>query len=340
MSTLDKDDIRAAVAAGILDEAQAAATLALADSRRGVRENLDGLDEPFELFKGFNEIFIVVGLCILYGGFIGLTGMAMNAVGLLLIIPLAGYFIRKRRMVAPAIALALMTAGLAGMIGVDIATMVNAEDELGVALGAGFVAVIMFAFWWAFHVPFALLLIAGAVFTTIFALTALGGHEIDEFSEIFLLSADGPFSIITIALGLVALILALRFDLSDPHRVTRRASNAFWLHVVAAPAIMNTIAMTLFQSEGALAPIALLLFVLVMALFAIVIDRRSFLISGVGYVVALAFSVAEGGAFLIILLLGVVLVLLGAKWEAIRIAVMRRLPAFPGKDRLPPYAQG
>jgi hypothetical protein len=32
---------------------------------------MTGLDEPFELFKGFNEIFIVVGLTILYLGLPG-----------------------------------------------------------------------------------------------------------------------------------------------------------------------------------------------------------------------------------------------------------------------------
>ena len=47
--SLDKDDIRAAVAGNILTEPQAASLMALADQRRGTRENMDGLDEPFEL---------------------------------------------------------------------------------------------------------------------------------------------------------------------------------------------------------------------------------------------------------------------------------------------------
>ena len=47
----------------------------LADSRQGARENLAPGDEPFELFRGFNEIFIVVGLSILYAGWAGLTGL-------------------------------------------------------------------------------------------------------------------------------------------------------------------------------------------------------------------------------------------------------------------------
>ena len=52
MTGLTRDDIRAAVGSGMITEAQAASLIALADSRRGVREHMSGLDEPFELFRG------------------------------------------------------------------------------------------------------------------------------------------------------------------------------------------------------------------------------------------------------------------------------------------------
>lgn len=347
MSTLSKDDIRAAVAAGVLTEAQAASVLALADSRRGVRENLDGLDEPFELFKGFNEIFIVVGLGVLYTGYVGVSGVSFDgpsaggmvsaAVGLVLLFALSRYFILTRRMVAPAIALSLMVAGMAGYLGLSLVEMAQTGGDLGLPLSATLVAAIMIGFWVLFHVPFALFLTAMAVFVAIFGYTSLGGASLDSPGEIFLLTADGPFSVITIVLGLIALILAMRFDMSDPHRVTRRAANGFWLHVVAAPAIMNTVALSLFDIGTVPAQMGVLAFVTAMAILAVAIDRRSFLISGVGYAVALAITVMEGGAFFIILLLGVVLVLLGAKWEVLRNRLMRSLPTFPGKDRLPPW---
>ena len=75
--SLTSDDLRAAVQNGTITEAQAAGIIALSDARRGARENLSGLDEPFELFKGFNEIFIVVGLSILYAGWSGLTAVSI-----------------------------------------------------------------------------------------------------------------------------------------------------------------------------------------------------------------------------------------------------------------------
>jgi hypothetical protein len=168
-------------------------------------------------------------------------------------------------------------------------------------------------------------------------LATLGGSFPETPRDIFLLTADGPFAVLTFALGLVGLVIAMRFDMSDPHRVTRRAASGFWLHVIAAPAIVNTVALTLFDADTALSQLLLTAFVALMAVFAVVIDRRSFLVSGVGYVVALAVTVAEGQAFFIILMLGAGLVLLGAQWEVMRRAIMRALPAFPGKTRLPPY---
>ena len=348
MTTLTKDDIRAAVAAGTLTEAQAASVIALAQARHGVRENMDGLDEPFELFKGFNEIFIVVGLAILFGGYNGLTSMGITpdggvsmvlwgGVALAGLVALARYFILTRRMVAPAIALSAMVGMSAAQVGFGVGFFFDTGSDVALPLASGFAAVGMTAFWAMFRVPFALFLIAAAVYTTVFGVTALQGAKLNDPSEIFLLTADGPFSIITILLGLAALVLALRFDLSDPHRVTRRAANAFWLHVVAAPAIVNTVALTLFDLGTGAAQLGVLAFVIVMALFAVTIDRRSFLISGVGYAVALAITVMEGSAFFIILMLGAVLVLLGAKWERLRNALMAGLPDFPGKDRLPPW---
>lgn len=350
MSNLTKDDIRAAVAAGILTEAQAASTLALSDSRRGARENLEGLDEPFELFKGFNEIFIVIGLSILAAGYVGLAGSAlfgeapisrMIAAGVALgaVALLSRYFVLIRRMIAPAIALTLM-AGLSalqlsfGLLGVADTSMGSLAEHL--ALTAGMLLI----YWHVFRVPFALFLIAGAVFGAAFSFTAQTGREVEGFSDFFLLTQSGPFPLITLGLGLTALVVALGFDLSDPHRVTRRASNAFWLHVIAAPAIVNTIALSLFDLGGSGGQWAVFAFVLLMAAFAIIIDRRSFLISGVGYAVALGISVMGDAAALGIFGLGLLLILLGAYWEVLRGATMRALPDFPAKDRLPPYSTG
>lgn len=351
MTGINRDDLRAAVGAGMISEAQAASLLVLSDARRGVRDHMSGLDEPFELFKGFNEIFIVVGLSILFMGWIGLTGLSlfeMSGIGfvktmvyasltLIAVVFLARYFTLKRRMVAPSIALAIFFGIAASQFGIGFGWMVRGEFPVTLTLSAGIATAFLVVYYWAFRVPFTMALIALGVFATCFGLATIGGSLPETPRDLFLLSAEGPFAVLTIVLGLVGLAVAMGFDMSDPHRVTRRSASGFWLHVIAAPAIVNTVALSLFDTGTVPAQLVMLVFVLAMALFAITIDRRSFLVSGVGYIVALAFTVMEGAAFLSILMLGLVLVLLGAQWEYIRRAIMNTLPGFPGKTRLPPW---
>ncbi|MBY4894257.1 hypothetical protein KUL25_15985 [Rhodobacteraceae bacterium N5(2021)] len=352
MTDITRDDLRAAVGAGAMTEAQAASLIALAEEREGVRARRSGLDEPFELFKGFNEVFIVVGLSILFAGWMGATGLSVftatsgyilgmlfSLVAMGVVILLARYFTITRRMVAPSIALAVMFGLSALQFGLSFAAMMDQLFLASWTVAAGFSGVLLCLYYLLFRVPFTVALIAASVVVLTFGLVTMGGTVPEEVQDIFLLSADGPFAIITIVLGFIGLAIAMAFDMSDPHRVTRRAASGFWLHVMAAPAIVNTVALTLFQNPDAGAQLALVAFIAVMALFAIIIDRRSFLVSGVGYVVALSISVVEGeGAFFGILLLGAGMVLLGAQWERMRSAIMCVLPPFPGKNRLPPWA--
>ena len=128
----------------------------------------------------------------------------------------------------------------------------------------------------------------------------------------------------------------MAFDLSDPHRVTRRAANGFWLHLLAAPMLVNTVALTLLDRGTPAAQALLIAFLALVALVAIVIDRRSFLVSGVGYSVALAGTVFGGaGSALTVLALGAVLLLLGAFWDRIRAALLRPLAPVLPLHRLP-----
>ena len=90
----------------------------------------------------------------------------------------------------------------------------------------------------------------GGLFITAIVYAASREGRIADFSEFFLLSAGGPFAWITLALGILVFIVAMIFDMSDPHRVTRRSANGFWLHIIAAPALVNTIALTLLSGGG------------------------------------------------------------------------------------------
>ena len=348
---MDRDDLRAAVGAGIVTEAQAASLASLADSRRGARTDLAGGDEPFELFKGFNEVFIVVGLLILAMGWAGVVGVAYAAeitnpqqaamlygsIGALIIWAMSEYFIRRRRMVGPAIALSILFTGNAA-IGLTayfaqpfmVAQQDYASLPLPFILGTAAIGV----FWYRFRVPFAMAMIAVGFFIVAILMAATSQGTPQDPSDLFLLSAGGPFAWITLVLGLLVFAVAMAFDMSDPHRVTRRSANGFWLHVVAAPTLVNTLALTLLDRD---AHWALLGVMLIFALIAIVIDRRSFLIAAIGYIVALASTVFDGETTaLTVLVLGIILLLLGAFWEKFRARLLRLMPRFVPLHRLPP----
>jgi hypothetical protein len=348
---IERDDLRAAVGSGLLNEKQAASLISLSDSRRGARENLSPGDEPFELFKGFNEIFIVIGLLILSTGWWGVVALALgdeivNLQNYAMIVALIGagilwllseYFVRKRRMVAPAIALSIMFATNAAFGITAVMTepfMIAQNDYSSVPLPLLLSTLAILVYWWRFRVPFAMAMIAVGLFITAIVYAASREGRVADMSEFFLLSAGGPFAWITLVLGILVFAVAMMFDMSDPHRVTRRSANGFWLHVVAAPALVNTMALSLLDQDSNLILLAVLM---LFAVVAIVIDRRSFLIAAIGYIVALAATVFDGdGAALTVLILGVVLLLLGAFWERIRARILRLMPGFIPLHRLPP----
>lgn len=348
---IETDDIQASVAAGILTERQAASITALAHSRRGAREGLHPGDEPFELFKGFNEIFIIVGLLILSLGWAGLIsamfdtqiiGLRYAALwygipGAVVLWLLSEYFIWRRRMVGPAIALSILFAINAGATLIAYFAnpfMIGQLDLSSLQFPLALTTIAVAAFWLRFRVPFAMAMIAVSLFLVAMMAAAINQGSPESATDIFLLSAGGPFAWITLGLGIAIFAAAMAFDMSDPHRVTRRAANGFWLHVVAAPAMVNTIALSLIDDENL---IALIAFLAVIAVIAMIIDRRSFLITAIGYVVAVAGTVFGGdGIATTILALGIILLILGAFWEKFRAHLLRRLPSFIPLHRLPP----
>ncbi|UWQ79318.1 hypothetical protein K3725_18815 [Leisingera sp. S132] len=354
MSRIGQDDLRAAVGSGLVSEAQAASLLALADSRRGAREDLAPGDEPFELFKGFNEIFIVIGLLILTSGWVGFIAIDLSGspsdyqrktvtaaiVGAVVLWGLSGYFIRRRRMVAPAIALSLLWAinagtGLNAQFSQPFMIAQNDYGSLPLPLALTTAAIALF--WLRFRVPFAMALIALGVFAFALLSGAIQAGTPTGIGDLFLLSATGSFAWITLAVGLAVFAVAMGFDLSDPHRVTRRSAQGFWLHVVAAPALVNTIALSLLDNGTSSSNLLLFAVLVLFALIAIIIDRRSFLIAAIGYSVTLAGAVFNGeGTAITILALGVFLVALGAFWSRIRAAMLTPLTGVLPLDRLPP----
>ena len=348
---IDRDDLRAAVGAGIVTEAQAASLASLADKRRGARTDLAAGDEPFELFRGFNEVFIIIGLLILAVGWTSVVGISYatnitnpqqaailyGSIGTMFIWGMSEYFIRRRRMVGPGIALStLFTVNAAIALTAYFAQpfMVVQQDYGSLPLPFILGTIALGIFWYRFRVPFAMAMIAVGFFIVAILMAATSQGTPQDPSDLFLLSAGGPFAWITLVVGLAVFALAMAFDMSDPHRVTRRSTNGFWLHVVAAPALVNTLALTLLDRD---AHWSLLGVMMIFGLVAIIIDRRSFLIAAIGYIVTLTGTVFDGETTaLTVLFLGVMLLFIEALWEKLRARLLRLMPRFIPLHRLPP----
>jgi len=197
---IEQNDIRAAVSAGILTEQQASGLLSLADERRGARSALTRGDEPFELFKGFNEIFIVIGLAILSTGWAGLMGflytenitnpqqfaVTFGLIGAIVIWALSEYFVRHRLMVAPAIALSVLFALNAGFALVAYFAqpfMVAQQDYSSLPFPFALGTLALFIYWFRFRVPFAMAMMAVGLFMVAMLIAATMGGTPESLED-------------------------------------------------------------------------------------------------------------------------------------------------------------
>ncbi len=350
-------DLRAAVAAGILNEAQAAELAALAHDRAGKRAALPAEDEPFEFFRGFAEIFVATGLSILLGGIALLLGV-LGGVTMLILIPailaaiawwMARYFTLQRRMNLPSM---VLVGTFAAGIYVSALTVFG-QTEIGLKavafLAAGLTAAATALWFGRFKLPFAMFVVGVFALLATYALFTryeAGRGEFDTiegWARSFVPRAD--LTLASLVFGIAAFAGAMWFDLRDRYRIGRYSATAFWLHVLAGATLVNTIAGRLYAGgSGSIAATALAL--LVFALVALVVDRRSILTAGIVYIAALIYwAVADDGRgsprdwAVVLILLGAFFTVLGTWWVPLRAAIMRALPDFPGKDQLPPYSE-
>ena len=350
---ITEEDLRAATAAGILDEAQAARLGALAHQRAGRLSKSLPEDEPFELFRGFAEIFVSLGLILLIGSAVtfatalgGILAITLGVAGLCWLA--ARYFTLRRRMTLPSIVLASGYAmGIAGFLGWILNETGMSEAGPAVVAFGGLGIVAMLFHFRTFRVPFSMFLAGLFGLTVVFGITVetdLLDLVAGNWDILFDLRQGNSFAVASLVFGLIAFCAGLWFDLQDPHRVGRMARSAFWLHLLAAPALVNTIMMTAYNIEGVAGTALTIGGLALITAFALIIDRRSFLTAGLGYLAAIIFGfLQQGDGDLslpsLLLVLGAIITYLGTFWTNLRVRLMRALPDFPGKTRLPPYSE-
>jgi hypothetical protein len=340
-------DLDSAVTAGVISaDAAAAFRTYMAGQRATVLVD----EESFRLLTGFNDIFVVIAISLLLVA-LAWIGMSINpAVAGAAVAAaswgLAEFFTRKRRMALPSIVLLLTFVGgvfctiASPLMGVS-AIFDDRLHALLIAAAAAAATLGAYLHWRRFQVPITVAAGAIALVGLALALVFVAVPGLLEYVHWFALLG-----------GLSLFAFAMRWDISDRERRTRRSDVAFWLHLAAAPMIAHPIFFQLGVFGGDVAAdragIVVVLYI-AMALVSLAIDRRAMLVSALAYVLyAISALFKSFGAIginvaLTALVIGSALLLLSAFWHVARRAVVRRLPAgwqgrLPALDR-PAVAQ-
>jgi hypothetical protein len=351
-----QNDLDEAVASGALSADAAAALRAFVDSQRS-SPAVD--EENFRLITGFNDIFVSIAAAILLFA-VGWIGQAIGQATGLIIAPdaaigdpsgpsplaplfiaatawgLALFFTAKRRMALPSILLLLAFVGgtlaftgfsLVLAIGPDSFDNNERAGALVAAVSAAVAAGGAWLHWKRFRVPITVAAGAAAVAGIALALVASALGDVPNLKDIML-----GF---VLALGVGVFLFAMRWDSSDPARVTRRSDVAFWLHLLAAPMIVHPVFTLLGLNDGTATigeGLVVIGLYVALGLTALAIDRRALLVSALAYVLyALTELFKQLGAVelniaLTALVIGSALLLLSAFWHQARSVVVRQLP--------------
>ncbi len=330
-------DLQSAVSAGAITHEAAEALRAHA---AGLRSAPVADEEHFRLITGFNDIFVTIAAVLLLVAAAGIGhAIAPGVPGLLVAGSawgLAEFFTRKRRMALPSIVLLLAFVGGVTAVPIELidSTRPHFSDVSTGLIGAGIgliAAAAAWIHWRRFMVPITVAAGAAALAATAIALVMSAFFQINgtRTDDLMLLP-------LVFVAGLAIFAYAMRWDMSDPQRETRRSDVAFWLHLLAAPMIAHPLFHWLGISDGenigALSALGVLAIYLLMGMVALAVDRRALLVSALAYVlIALTwlfreFGMVELNVAVTGLVIGSALLALSAFWSPIRTALVRKLP--------------
>jgi hypothetical protein len=345
----DRQDLAAAVKAGVLSSEQASAFEDFLKRRTGTDRMLDS--ESLRFLASFNDIFLAIGMAILLAGVSFLSGrfvaegigadrMAVTIAPIPVLIAawgLAEYFCGRRRLLLPSMVLAvvicLCTAAIAGSLLLPDESRAEAFDGIGLFIrnigyaGFGGAALGALAIFLRFRLPFSLFLLALSLAGLFY--TAIAGLGEDGV-------VIGGFA--TLAAGLATLVIAIVVDARDPARASLASDCAFWLHFAAAPQIMIGMRSLIVGSglvpDGVGDAAVMLLALVGFGLISLALNRRALIVSGlISFAAAIGtvLNTLSGGndlntLMLTLLVVGGSIVLLGGGWRTARRWLLKLLP--------------
>lgn len=321
-----RNDLNAAVTADIISEEQAEKLAVFLDERSRIMGDSD--PESLHFVRGMHDILMTLGLVLFLAGLFPLLPTVFSFAGLAVAWGFSEYFTGRKRLVLPSIVLAgavtlfggIVFAIMTGLI-MDGGTVSSDIDPLSFNIfftGGALLSATLF--YLRFQLPFSLALAALGAVGVVLSLIEL---SLPGFVE-------AHFVPLTLAFGVLIFAAAMREDMADPDRVTTRSDNAFWLHLLAAPALVHGLIGQ--QLDGSLMVLGAMALV---TLLALIIDRRALLVSGLGYLtVALGalvqtlFSSGDDfyGVTLTPLAVGALVLTIGVGWSKSRRVLLPLLP--------------
>lgn len=316
-----------AVKRGIINPAQQADLISLAlesedgPSNEGPGETpVAGADEDLRLVGGGNDLFVTVGILMLFSGvgFVLQTWLGDNQIiraalmaGLLWLV--AEFVTRQFRMKLSSTVLGLgflgYTSAIIGLYIWDVLDLAKLADNPQLAFGLrptigsygsaffGGIAVISVLYFWRFRVPIMSAAIAISLTGLAFLWTFLYFYDGVTDGRVQLPTIEQIPLILERALmmplicGIIVFCTAVYFDLRDRERSTVWSDCAFWLHVISAPLLVHPLFILATGQDvvlgkiepGMTASIMLGLLIGVFVYVALAIDRRSLLIPTLAY---------------------------------------------------------
>ena len=282
-------------------------------------------EENFRLIGGFNDIFIVIACSLLLFSSLWVLNSINTSLGFLVFTilswGLSEFFVLKRQMALPAIALLLSFIG--GTFALSI-SFFSEPSGISFVIATAISTIAAYGHWVRFNVPI-----------TIAVGTAAGVGVLVSVTLTLFPDAKDWLLVILFICGLVAFLFAMYWDSSDINRITRRSDVAFWLHLLSAPLIIHPVfsSLGILNGNESLLSMAIVIgLYLLMTSISIAIDRRAFMVSSLVYVLyalssliktygGVGYSFALTGVFM-----GGALLLLSAYWHRVRAYLVIRLP--------------
>ncbi|MEA3389350.1 hypothetical protein [Sphingobium sp. CCH11-B1] len=349
---IQDSDIDSAVSKGLLSRDAARKLRNHAAESRGASA---ADEERFSVTSSLADIMTCVGLLLIFlVAFQMLFSISPPATLTLapILWVLAEYFTRRRKqffaslllfaIFVLSIGMAMVTLGLE-VAGPDQAAPTTTPNPTGlpplvsIFIAAGIVMACA-GWWWRFKLPIAYAAGVVALINLMIHVARIAAPDIPT----------GAVSILLLLIGLAIFALAMWWDISDIRRETSRSDVAFWLHVAAGYQIAASAYRLLFgvvgpasgwerlyrftvQSPTGNEMIVAALIFIIFCWIAVIIDRRSLLMSSIAFLVQAIAAPPYGKALttnpLAIIFLGSLVVLLSVLWQKVRALALAPLPS-------------